>query len=271
MTQDGIHYDIPESVYRADPAYSYSRVKLAAGTMAEYRYAMEHPKPVTDAMVTGTLIDQLVTDGRFTNIEIKPSPRAPNGWRESVIASGRTPVTEEMVAIANGARASLMAHSVASRFISASRKQVSMFLTHDGIRLKARIDFVPSGSASLVDLKKCQDASPGLFVTRQDGTEYFQHPKWSYDIRDFGYDMQAGLYLWMWNKLAGTEDRRDDWLHICVEEKAPHLVNVFQMEREAIREGEEKFFRLLGRIRECEASGKWPGYEEKIHVTGVAR
>lgn len=272
MIPDGIHYDLPESVYRADPAYSYSRVKLGVGTMAEYKHAMDNPTPPTDAMVTGTLIDQLVFDGRFTNIEIKPTPRAPNGWRESVIQSGRIPVTEEMVETANMARASLDAHPAARSWLRAPGKsQVSMFLTWEGIRLKARIDRVPDGSTALVDLKKCQDASPGEFVCRDDGVEYYRESRWSRDVRDYCYHMQAGLYLWMWNQLAGSEDRRTDWVHICVEEKAPCLVNTFQLGRASIEKGERLFFETLARIRECERTGKWPGYATETTVVEVAK
>lgn len=279
MIPDGIHYDIPDSVYRADPAYSYSRVKLGVGTMAEYKYALENPKEPTDEMIIGTLVDQLVFDGRFTNIETSPvkkgdpdaPKRAPNGWRKSVIASGKLPVTETIIETANGCAASLSSDARASRWLkSPGKSQVSMFLTHEGVRLKARIDRVPDKSTALCDLKKCQDASPGRFVPRDDGTEFYLDPKWARDVRDFGYHIQAGLYLWMWNQLAGSEDHRTDWVHICVEENPPHLVNVFQLGPRSIEAGRELFFSTLARIRECEASGKWPGYPEETTVVEVA-
>lgn len=272
MIPDGIHYGLSEREYRADPAYSYSRVKLAVGTMAEYKQAVDNPPEPTDAMITGTLIDQIVFNGVLEGVEIKPEPRAPSGWRESVIASGKIPASKNMVETASMCTSSLNRHSVARGFLqSPGASQVSMFLTWNGVRLKARIDRVPAKSTALVDLKKCQDASPGRYVTREDGTEYFQKPKWSFDIRDFNYHMQAGLYLWMWSQLAGTEDPRKDWVNVCVEEKAPHLVNVFQMGAESIAAGEKLFFDTLARIRECEASGKWPGYKEEVTVVEVAR
>ena len=272
MIPDGIHYGIPESVYRADPAYSYSSVKLATGTMAEYREAMLNPKPPTEAMIVGTLIDQVVFDMQYTNIEIKPGKRAPDGWRESVIAAGKIPVSQSMIETSNGCASALNRHPVASRFLkSPGASQVSMFLTHEGVRLKARIDRVPAKSTALVDLKKCQDASPGRIVTREDGSTYEQLPKWSYDMRDFCYHMQAGLYLWMWNKLAGTEDHREHWVHVCVEEKPPHLVNVFQMGQRSIDDGEKLFFDTLAKILACEASGEWPGYPAEVTVAEVAK
>lgn len=272
MTPDGIHYGIPESVYRADPAYSYSRVKLATGTMAEYREAMLNPKPPSEAMIVGTLIDSLMFGSLAGECVLKPEPRAPNGWRDEVLKSGKYPVAKENQSNADGCAAALNRHPVASRFLkSPGASQVSMFITHEGVRLKARIDRVPAKSTALVDLKKCQDASPGRIVTREDGSAYEQLPKWSYDMRDFCYHMQAGLYLWMWNKLAGTEDRREHWVHVCVEEKPPHLVNVFQMGQRSIDDGEKLFFDTLAKIRACEASGEWPGYPEEVTVAEVAK
>lgn len=272
MIPDGIYYGLSEREYRADPAYSYSRVKLAVGTMAEYKQAVDNPKPPTEAMIVGTLIDSLVFGELAGECVVKPEPRAPNGWRDEVLESGRYPVAKDNLSDAQGCAESLDRHSIARGFLrSPGASQVSMFLTWNGVRLKARIDRVPAKSTALVDLKKCQDASPGRYVTREDGTEYFQKPKWSFDIRDFNYHMQAGLYLWMWNQLAGTEDPRNDWVHVCVEEKAPHLVNVFQMGSESIAAGEKLFFDTLARIRECEASGKWPGYKEEVTVVEVAR
>ena len=48
-------------------------------------------------------------------------------------------------------------------------------------------------------------------------------------------------------------------------------MNVFLMGADSIAAGEKLFFDTLARIRECEASGKWPGYKEEVTVVEVAR
>ena len=81
---DGIYHDLPEAEYRADTAYSYSRVKKADPTMADYRYAMDNPKPPTKYMVIGTLVDRMALEdlaentGLFNGFAIKPEGRARN-------------------------------------------------------------------------------------------------------------------------------------------------------------------------------------------------
>lgn len=264
MTPDGIYHDMPESVYRADPALSYSRIKLATRTLAEYRYAVDNPKPPTNAMIVGTLTDRLVFGfDLMEGCEIKPEPRAPAGWRESVIAAGKTPVTSDLLETAKGCAASIKAHRGAMHLLK-GRYGVSMFLTlQSGVRVKCRADCISdSVSDCIVDLKKCQDASPA-----RDG----RHPDWAYKSQDLGYHIQAGLYLHVWNALAGTENPRTKWAHVLVEEDPPNLVAVKQMSDAAIDAGRELAFRLIERITEAEKTGKWPGYPNDVEVFELPR
>jgi hypothetical protein len=46
---------------------------------------------------------------------------------------------------------------------------------------------------------------------------------------------------------------------------------VYELEQPAIKKGLEDFKRLLKKLRECEESGVWTGYEEKVEVIGLPK
>ena len=86
MIPNGIHFDIPEHVYRADPAYSYSQVTQMLPTPSDYKWWKDHKPPHTYAMAAGTLIGRLVLEperNAFESFSIKPEPRAPGGWKDA--------------------------------------------------------------------------------------------------------------------------------------------------------------------------------------------
>ena len=199
--------------------------------------------------------------------------RAPNGWAEEQKAKGLTVITPDDIETAGRCCEKLLKHKKAGPFlVGPGHSEVSMFYTRpDGIRLKARIDRVPTGSNTLVDMKKTQCCAPGRWCVSKDGVEYYQQSKWSYEIEKHRYHWQAGLYLWMCNQLCDKESRRTEWIHVCVEEDPPHKVQVFQMEHETIEDGLKQFNHSLDRILECEKTGTWPGYEEVIDVVGLNR
>lgn len=269
----GVHFDIPEHVYRADPAYSYSQVTQMLPTPADYKWWVDHKPPHTMAMAAGTLIGRLVLEPErdaFESFSIKPEPRAPNGWEAAQHAAGLIPIKTSDIEECKLAAESLRNHPIAGPILTGEgRSEVTIIFEVDGIRCKARIDRVPDDTDYLVDLKKTRDAQPGRWVDGKTDA-YFQQSKFAYQVKDMGYYIQAGLYLYGWNQ-ACPESPRARWINVCVEQDPPCKVMVYELEQEAIKRGLEDFKRLLKKLRECEDSGVWPGYEEKVEVIGLPK
>lgn len=285
MIPDGIHANLPESEYRKDGAFSYSSVKQAQPTMANYKAWMDDPdKSIsTSYMDIGTLIGRMVLEPNrpaMDGFAIKPRPRAPNGWEDEQRSKGFMVLSESDVENANGCAKALRNHPTAGPILigAGSVSEVTLVSTEkvdlgDGlevtVRIKARVDCVPFACDYLADLKKVQDCSPGQWRDGKDEPYWVQSP-FARVVGDRDYHMQAGLYLYLWNKLV-PEDPRTKWVNVCVEEKPPHLVKCFQLADAAIDRGLNKFWRLLKGILRCEISGKWPGYNEEIEVIDLEK
>ena len=273
MIPHGIHFDIPEHVYRADPAYSYSQVTQMLPTPADYKWCKDHKPPHTYAMAAGTLIGRLVLEperNAFESFSIKPEPRAPNGWEADQHAAGLIPIKTSDIEECKLAAESLRNHPIAGPILTGEgRSEVTIIFDVDGIRCKARIDRVPDETDYLADLKKTRDAQPGRWVDGKTDA-YFQQSKFAYQVKDMGYYIQAGLYLHGWNQVC-PESPRTRWRNVCVEQDPPCKVMVYELEQAAIKRGLEEFKSLLKKLRECEDSGVWPGYEEKVEVIGLPK
>lgn len=131
------------------------------------------------------------------------------------------------------------------------------------IPLKCLLDIVPSAKGTrrecLADFKTARSAAPSGW-----GREVFRH----------GYDMQAALYLDMWNDAAN--EKRSTWLHIIQESFAPFEVGRRMLSEEFIELGRGRYKAALRRYAQCLESGTWPGYDdsgraiiEKWNVTDV--
>ena len=183
---------------------------------------------------------------------------------------GLIPITVGDIEECKLAAESLRNHPIAGPILTGEgRSEVTIIFDVDGIRCKARIDRVPDETDYLADLKKTRDAQPGRWVDGK-ADAYFQQSKFAYQVKDMGYYIQAGLYLHGWNQVC-PESPRTRWLNVCVEQDPPCKVMVYELEQAAIKRGLEEFKSLLKKLRECEDSGVWPGYEEKVEVIGLPK
>jgi hypothetical protein len=99
---------------------------------------------------------------------------------------------------------------------------------------------------AIVDLKTAQDASLLAFER---------------SIFSFGYHRQAGLYL------DGAKVRRlpaKRFVIIAVEKDPPYEAAVYRLTDGATDAGLQQARVLLRRYAECQASGEWPGYPDRV-------
>lgn len=148
-----------------------------------------------------------------------------------------------------GAIKALLDHEDAGPILRAkgeSELSLGCMTTNGPVRM--RYDWVPEGP-DLVDLKFTADASERW---------------WTRHAWDMGYHIQAGLGLWLWNQLCGSENPKEGFLFIVVENTPPHAINVFRASPEFIRLGTEAFMRHLATFHECNTTGIWPAFTNGI-------
>ncbi len=105
-----------------------------------------------------------------------------------------------------------------------------------------------------------------LKSTRNAGRRQFER-----SILDFGYDVQAAHYLAGLESLFPIEsgDPYRRFLFLAVESSPPHVPAVYELDDEALEEGNRKRLVYLNKWRECVDSNKWPGYPDGVQIASL--
>lgn len=118
-----------------------------------------------------------------------------------------------------------------------------------GVPAAGKIDLLGKGSVD--ELKTCACASPRKFLFDADRAWYDAQLAW--------YQMSQGV------EYVGPDT---EWMRsriVAVENKAPFVVQVFDLDPLRLNQGAEKILRALDLLRECQASGIWHGYTNGVH------
>lgn len=273
MIPNGIYFNLPDKEYRAIKAYSYSQVKRMLPTAKDYKWSLDNPKPPSVDMNIGTLINRMVLEPERYSLDgfaTKPKPRAPNGWQAEQEAQGICVVGEDDIEDAKLAAESLRQDPIAGPMLTGEgNSEVTLVGELFHCPVKARIDRVPVGVDYLIDLKKTRDNTPGRWEDGKNEPYWLQSP-FAKQARELNYNMQAGVYLALWNQIV-TDDPRYRWMNVTVESTGPYHVRVFEMEKPSIKIGLELFGQLLTKLVECEKTGVWPGYKPEVEVIGITK
>jgi exodeoxyribonuclease VIII len=149
-------------------------------------------------------------------------------------------------------------HPGASVLLAACEEfQLSLVWRENNLLCKGRLDWLSSELKTIIDLKKCQDASPEGFAR---------------SIATYGYHRQAAMYL-----RGATYHGIDaqNYVIIAVENEPPHAVALYTLTERGntvfthiaqlspVEYGNRELLRLLDLYEHCEATGEWPSYPEK--------
>jgi hypothetical protein len=232
--------------------------ELKSSSLYKWRYYDKPIKP-TAAMSYGTIIDTMITtpDELGEIIAYNPYPdfrtKAAQEFRDSAIAAGKIIVSADEMDRANRAVDALKADPIAGPVIESSAKQVVLLNQIKGINFKGLVDLVPSNSRCLYDLK----TTANLTIKGIESA-----------TSDFGYHVQAAIYLKLWN-LCFPDDKRDRFRFIWQSSEAPHEVAVSELPTSDIEAGAEWASYQIDRLIRATDSGVWPNmFDNKIAVIG---
>lgn len=118
------------------------------------------------------------------------------------------------------------------------------------IPVKGLLDIVPPADHPiygqwLVDLKTTSSANPGRFAR---------------DVANYNYDMQAALYLDLWN--AATGEKRTDFAHVIVENYPPYECRMPLLSHRFLERGRARYGYALQTYCKALKTGEWPGYDK---------
>jgi hypothetical protein len=201
-------------------------------------------------MQWGSLVDCLTTTPELVEEEIRISPfssyrtKEAKEWRDEQLAVGKTIITQQQFDEGVKASEMLMQTNVQSAEIfDGSLKQVIIGAKISGVQFKGLVDLAPVGKDYLVDLK-----TTGMDFTLEG---------FSKAIANFGYHVQAGLYLALWNS-THPEDTRQRFKIVWQSSQPPYEVCVTELHRDEIAAGLKTALRLLGKLKHAAQEDHWP-------------
>lgn len=240
--------------------------ELYQSSLYKWRYFPKQFAP-TPSMAWGSLVDTIITapDDLHTEFAISPfetyRTKEAREWKADMIAANKTIVDPELIDEAHKAVDVLKGkHKYSASIIEKSRTQVMLLnkITHPAVdkdvQLKGLVDLAPEGEPYLVDLKTTNDISPGGIAKA---------------MSRFGYNVQAALYLQLWNSLH-PHDQRDRFQFIFQESSAPYEVVPVEMPATDIADGADMFNHLLTKLVLAADRNHWPMRFQKPVLLGRA-
>lgn len=266
VTEPGV-YDLPEEAYFADPvpegSLSTSGAKLLLECPAKFEWARTHPEPHKRAYDLGHVAHRL-TLGKgadFKALDFKDyKTKAAQLAKAEAYAAGKTPILRHELDAATEMAAAVLRDPLAGALFNPKRGKPEQSLfwrdPETGVMRRARLDWLPDGSGRrfiVPDLKTANSADPrGLGKV----------------CHNFDYAMQADAYLEAVRALGLAKD--PSFVFVFVEKAGPFLVQLGQLDAEAMRVGRERNRRALEKYVECRTSGVWPGYTPTPQVVPIS-
>jgi hypothetical protein len=177
-------------------------------------------------------------------------------WRTAQESAGFTVVKPDDASEAWSAAKRLLEDDRLKTFIESSDKQVQLCIDYTddetgiSVPIKCLVDLVPRKTSdcwnSLGDLKTSVSAQPHAWVSA---------------VFEFGYHMQASLYLDAFNAVTG--EKRKMFAHVVQENSAPYETARRLLSEEFINIGRDAYRLALREYCQCLKSGFWPGYDDR--------
>lgn len=230
----------------ADPL-RFSRLRLMGKSPAHYLAAVQTETP---EMLMGTAADALI----FGHAPVVVFPgKVRNGkewekWRDDQ-APGSHIVLQSEWEKATGIASAVRSNPLAMELLDGDYQKTYEWI-FDGIQCRGTPDV--SGQRKgrgrhLAELKTGETSDP----------RYFQ-----YKVRRFAYHAALAWYE-TGHALSGMGTIEDSYI-VAVEQAPPHVVTIYHVPAETIELGARIWRLWFEQLKNCEASGVWPGYSDSV-------
>jgi hypothetical protein len=247
-------FDLPGEEFARRPGLSASFLRdMLAYTPAEAKRRKEEGRPDSEAMQFGRLLHMVVLEPERAEQALITEPEFSGKGARSMRAewllrnSGKIPVKPKVQAQLLAMADAVMAHPKAGpMFRCIGRNEVSWFWQDRsfGIDCKARADrifAVDPDTVGMLDLKSTRNAKEGFF---------------RYDVRQYGYDVEAVYYTRAVESIYGVEHKRPFYF-VAVEKTAPHRVEVWPLLKAERVLAWQKTLKAMEVYAECVRTGVW--------------
>jgi len=236
--------------YASIKAISRSRLHRFEETPAHYAADADELDPFKEAFVFGEALHiALLEPKRFeTAIEVAGSDftRRQKAWpdmaQRALDTRGKLLLTAEESRTLLEMRAAVLSTPFAPVLFASEIREITAVWCDEATKTwcKARIDLLDLGNGIALDLKTTQNADMRRF---------------NYACRDYGYTLQAGMYMEGLEALLPGKIK--GFIVMAVEKEAPYRVEVYDMGHHVAR-GRERFHQHLDTLRACIEADEWP-------------
>lgn len=251
--------ELSNDAYHSGPGVSNSGLKLI-GQKTPYHFWSRYLDPdrreqkSTGAQMIGTALHAAALEpDRFDEEYVVGEFEARNakGYKAWAAEQTRHILLRKDMDNVIGMRKSLWSHPVAATLLEDAYEFEYSAYARDPITdvlCRIRMDML-THSGWIVDLKKCQDASPAGAAKA---------------VANYGYYHQAAFYQDVHHWLTGERPR--GFVFIFVEELPPHAVGVYIVDPADEQRGRREYRRNLEIYHQCLTTDTWPGYSQRAEV-----
>lgn len=272
--KEGLHWDLPEEDYHAQPALSNSRAKLLVppSTPLAFKHALSQPDQPKRHFDIGKAVHAKVLGVGAEVVAVQKLNRqkqpvdaedydtvSAQAHRDAIYAEGKVPLLRHEIEAVDAMAESVLANPDARTLMEMpSHPEVSAFWTDplSGVECRARFDWLPDPTEGrrliIADVKTAASAWPAEFV-RSAGS--------------FLYDMQDAWYRDGARVLGLDPD--PEFVFVVVEKKAPYDVSVVRLHDAARIRGQALMERTRLIYAECMATDRWPGIPHGVHTADL--
>lgn len=239
--------------YCAEPAINWSTLSAMRKSPLHYQHALKHTRKETHPMARGRAVHCAVfePDEFPLRFPVWDRHRRGNEWKDfKTLHAGKTILTVNKYRETIALRDAVRRHPLVAPYLREGLPEATVTWKHEatGLRCKGRMDWI--GSA-ILDLKTTTKSIEGRGFGGTAAT--------------FGYHCQLAFYS---DGVWAAARKRLPAVLVAVEAEAPYDVAVYQVDEDALFAGAEEYQELLGRVAECQRTGKWPGrYEAEQALT----
>lgn len=272
--EPGWYLDLSNDDYHGSMGTSSSTLKkFLEKTPAHVAYDRRHPKESTANMALGTAVHSLVLEPEKWEADIAVMPslnlrtNAGRAERDAFFADnkGKTIVTPDQLEQAKAMAKNVLAHPTASALLDNAVCESSIYWwyrsmdvddeTHYKEMVKVRPDAISQSHSVVMDLKTCDDATYSGFIR---------------SVQKFGYHVSAAMYLEGINQCKALLQELGHFaytkfLFICVENKAPYLVSIYELSPEYLEIGKFMYRYAMQKLYQARQED-WPGFPEEVRI-----
>ncbi|MFE0470563.1 PD-(D/E)XK nuclease-like domain-containing protein [Streptomyces sp. NPDC058947] len=266
VTEPGIYPDMPIDVYHADPvpggslSSSGARKLLDPGCPAQFKYDRDHPQPHKREFDLGHAAHLLVL-GEGPELEVIDFPDwkkvAARELRDLAYDEGKVPLLtkdhEQVQAMAEAIRQHPTAGALFAPGNGIAEQSLFWQDPRHGVWRRARPDWMPhrheDGRLVVVDYKTARAVDPAALQR---------------SVYEHGYHAQAAWYLDAVKAVDLAGGIEPAFVFVFQAKTAPYLVHLVELDFPALTLGAARNDRALRIYAECERTGHWPGFNDRI-------